>query len=86
MRLGGHVPQGTAVKRWIMRAKYCTKAGRKVRLPGRYTVARGDSLWLISEKHYDNGAKYPRIYRANRNKIADPDLIYPCQKFLVPRK
>ncbi len=86
MRLGGNIANGTAVKRWMMRTRYCRAAGRKVRLPGRYTVAKGDTLWEIAETHYDNGAKYPRIYRANRGRIADPDLIYPCQRFLVPRK
>jgi nucleoid-associated protein YgaU len=49
-------------------------------------VAKGDSLWRISQKHYYKGRLYTRIYRANRRKIADPDLIYPCQKFWVPRR
>lgn len=80
MRLGGPM-----VKGWRYRETACRASGRKVRLPGRYTVARGDSLWRISQKHYDNGRRYPRIWRANRHKIADPDLIYPCQRFKVPR-
>ena len=85
MGLGaGSVRGGPAVKRWVMRQTPCRYAGQKRKR--RYVVARGDSLWRISEKYYDNGAKYPRIYKANRDRIADPDLIYPCQRFRVPKR
>lgn len=87
MSLGAGSLQGTRVKGWSWHPGRCRYAGRRVeRLPGRYTVARGDSLWRISQKHYDTGRLYKRIYRANRHKIVDPDLIYPCQKFRVPRR
>ena len=85
MGLGaGSVRAGTAVKRWVMRDASCRYAGQK--LKRRYVVARGDSLWRISEKYYNRGSKYPRIYKANRDRIADPDLIYPCQRFRVPKR
>ncbi len=61
------------------------RAGRTVRLPGTYVVARGDTLWHISRRHYQRGYRYRRIYRANRRKIRDPHWIYPCQKFWLPR-
>ncbi len=64
----------------------CRFAGRIVRPPAYYTVARGDSLWRISARHYRAGRHYMMIYRANRSTIADPDLIYPCQRVLVPRR
>ncbi|MGE0053589.1 MAG: LysM peptidoglycan-binding domain-containing protein [Hyphomicrobium sp.] len=87
MGLGAGELRGAKVEGWSWRGGRCRFAGRRVRhLPGRYTVAKGDSLWRISEKHYDSGRYYKRIYRANRHKIADPDLIYPCQRFKVPRK
>lgn len=84
MSLGAGSIRGTAVKRWVWRAGHCRYAGQKQ--SKRYTVARGDSLWRISEKYYDQGSKYPRIYKANRDRINDPDLIYPCQKFRVPKR
>lgn len=85
MSLGaGSVRAGTAVKRWVLRDTSCRYAGQKRKR--RYVVARGDSLWRISEKYYNRGSKYPRIYKANRDRIADPDLIYPCQRFRVPKR
>lgn len=82
--------RGTAVKRFVYRvtegSRDCRAAGRTVRPPARYTVTSGDSLWRISDQHYSSGARWPRIYRANRDKISEPGLIYPCQRFLVPRR
>jgi len=51
-----------------------------------YTVVRGDCLWNIAKKkeHYGNGFAWPVIYKANRDQIKNPDLIYPKQMFKVP--
>jgi len=51
-----------------------------------YTVIRGDYLWKIAKKkeHYGNGFAWPVIYKANRDQIKDPDLIYPKQVFKIP--
>ena len=62
----------------------CRAAGRLVTPPAHYVVKRGDSLWRISERHYRKGRYYRVIYRANRGRIADPQLIYPCQRFFLP--
>ncbi len=57
-------------------------------LPKRYTVVKGDCLWKISGKEeiYADPIKWPRIYRANKDKIADPHWIYPDQVFSIPRE
>ena len=56
-------------------------------LPRSYTVVKGDYLIKISEMRriYSDKTAWKRIYRANRDKINDPNLIYPNQVFLIPR-
>ena len=51
-----------------------------------YTVVKGDCLWNIAKKkeHYGNGFAWPVIYKANRDQIKNPDLIYPKQTFKIP--
>lgn len=51
-----------------------------------YTVVKGDCLWNIAKKkeHYGNGFAWPVIYKANRDNIKNPDLIYPDQVFSIP--
>ncbi len=48
-----------------------------------YSVVRGDNLWDISGKDnvYGNSYQWPLIYKTNRSKIKDADLIYPGQVF-----
>ena len=52
--------------------------------PGYYTVRSGDTLWSIAQHYYGSGDLWPRIYNANRNLIANPNLIYPNQVLYVP--
>lgn len=56
-------------------------------LPTSWTVKRGESLYRISsyEEIYADGTKWHRIYRANRDKIEDPNLIYVDQILAIPR-
>lgn len=49
-----------------------------------YTVKKGDCLWNIAKKFYGNGALYTKIYDANTKKIANPNLIYVGQVFVIP--
>ena len=50
-----------------------------------YSVVRGDNLWNISGKEevYADPYQWPLIYKTNRDKIKDADLIYPGQVFDV---
>ena len=56
-------------------------------LPTQWTVKNGESLYKISnyEEIYADGTKWPRIYRANRDQIEDPNLIYVDQILAIPR-
>ncbi|MEW6652905.1 MAG: LysM peptidoglycan-binding domain-containing protein [Bacteroidota bacterium] len=51
-----------------------------------YEVVRGDHLWGIAKKkeHYANPFAWPIIYKANRDQIKNPDLIFPKQMFQIP--
>ncbi len=55
--------------------------------PTKYKVIKGDCLWVIAkmEKIYGDPYKWKKIYWANRDKIKNPDLIYPDQIFDIPR-
>jgi nucleoid-associated protein YgaU len=48
------------------------------------TVSRGDSLWSLSRNTYGAGTRYAVIYKANREQIRNPNLIYPGQIFVLP--
>ncbi len=48
------------------------------------TVQPGHTLWEISTNRYGEGKDYVRVFDANRDRIGDPDLIYPGQVFDLP--
>ena len=48
------------------------------------TVQPGYTLWGIARSNYGEGVLYVRVFEANRDRIRDPDLIYPGQVFTVP--
>jgi hypothetical protein len=49
-------------------------------------VQPGNSLWRLARLHFGQGARYTLIFTANRDRIKDPDLIYPGQIFDLPKQ
>ncbi|HLI11198.1 MAG TPA: Ig-like domain-containing protein [Alphaproteobacteria bacterium] len=49
-------------------------------------VQPGNSLWRLARRTYGEGLRYTVIYEANKDQIRDPNLIYPGQVFVVPKK
>ena len=47
-------------------------------------IQHGDTLWHIARRTYGDGLLFTDIYRANRNEIVDPNLIYPGQVVALP--
>lgn len=47
-------------------------------------VQPGHTLWALAESRYGDGVKYVQIFRANRDRIRNADLIYPGQVFDLP--
>lgn len=70
------------------RAAVATDRSNTVVVPNIDTrvVIRGDNLWQISRTTYGHGIRYTVIYKANRDQIRDPDLIYPGQIFVLPKQ
>lgn len=50
------------------------------------TVQPGATLWAIARDRYGEGQLYLQVFEANKDKIRDPDLIYPGQVFSVPEE
>ena len=49
-----------------------------------YTVVKGDCLWNIAKKLLGEGGRWQEIYNLNRDKISNPNLIYPGQVLALP--
>jgi murein DD-endopeptidase MepM/ murein hydrolase activator NlpD len=50
----------------------------------KYRVLPGDTLWGIAEKFYSNGLEWRRIYDANKERIKNPNLIFPFIVLMIP--
>ena len=48
------------------------------------TVQPGFTLWGIAQERLGDGVLYVQVFEANRDRIKDPDLIYPGQVFSLP--
>ena len=48
------------------------------------TVQPGATLWAIAKESYGAGIEYHKVFEANKERIRDPDLIYPGQVFEIP--
>jgi len=52
--------------------------------PRVYVVQPGDSLSKIAGAVYGDMNRWPEIFEANKDRIKDPNLIYPDQKLRIP--
>lgn len=50
-----------------------------------YKVVKGDSLWKISVRAFADGYQWTKLWSENKDKIKNPNLIYPDQEFTIPR-
>ena len=64
-------------------AAYLTSVDEPARI-NVVTVQPGNTLWAIARKRYGRGILYVRVFEENKDKIRNPDLIYPGQVFSLP--
>ena len=86
IKVSTDAPQG--MRGWSDPVKYLTDTTPVISQPAiseRYhRVLPGETLWSIAQRYYGNGAEWPRIFDANREKIGNPNLIRPLQNLLIP--
>jgi LysM repeat protein len=66
-----------------MAAAAAAGAGTKT-APRIYTVQQGDTLSRISKQFYGDANQYMRIFKANQDKLSDPDKIRPGLELVIP--
>jgi len=57
--------------------------GAKVVEAGKYTTKKGDTLWSISKKYYQNEYAWSAI--ANENKLANADMLVEGRVLIMPK-
>ena len=50
-----------------------------------YTVVKGDNLWKIAVRAYQDGYAWPKIYQANQDIVRNPGLIEVGWTLKIPR-
>lgn len=51
---------------------------------GVHIVKPGETLWQIALNLSGNPNRWPELYRANRDQIKDPSMLYPGQRLAIP--
>ncbi|MFE4018504.1 LysM peptidoglycan-binding domain-containing protein [Streptomyces sp. NPDC059101] len=54
--------------------------------PATYTVRTGDSLFNIADEELGDANRWTDLYKANKDQVHDPDLIYPGQRLDLPQQ
>jgi len=67
--------------------KKCPAPEEKAPPTREHVVKRGECLWWIAEYEdiYNDPFLWPLLYTANRDRIRNPDRIYPDQVLRIPR-
>ncbi len=58
----------------------------EARLPEYHKVEKGETLKIIAKKVYRDPEKWVLIYRANKNKIKNANIIHPGQILSIPKE
>jgi len=53
---------------------------------GYHTVQPGETLASIAKRHMGSAAREWDVFEANRDRMNDPEQIFPGQQLLIPRR
>jgi nucleoid-associated protein YgaU len=84
LRLLGHAPDGSEAGELAFEMRRA--APGELGPGGSFAVVPGNNLWHLARRSYGDGLRYVEIYRANRERIDNPDRIYPGQLLALPDK
>ena len=82
----GAIPNTPAVEKPKMQTAEVEKPKQIIRTGSSVIIRTGDNLWRVSRRILGRGIHYSTIYKANRQQIKDPELIFPGQIFKIPGK
>ena len=81
-------PQGENIRGYVNPEPYFEEKEPVISSPSYenkyHLVMPGDTLWGLAVKYYNNGTLWKKIYDANRDKIKNPQFIYPLQRLKIP--
>jgi len=68
-------------------AAYARRAEFERMFPSTYTVKNGETLADIARRHevFNDEFMWPLLYKANRDQIRDPKVVFPGQVLTIPR-
>ncbi len=67
---------------WVVSLGFCLASAAAE--PRVHEVAAGETLWTIAESNLGDAYLWPALYRANRDQIVDPAVVYPGQRLTLP--
>ena len=82
----GTIPNTVKVEKPKMQTAEVEKPKQIIRTGSSVIIRTGDNLWRVSRRILGRGIHYSTIYKANRQQIKDPELIFPGQIFKIPGK
>ena len=74
---------GTAVIGTVQGVREANNSPEPKQGTKKYTVKKGDTLWVIAKKYYGDGSKYSKI--AKENNLVDPNKINIGQVLIIPK-
>jgi len=80
----GELPGTVTATETIPAPEAAVSNGENMQAGGTYTVQKDDTLQKISKKIFGTYAKWYKIYKANKDKISNPNVLKPGTVLTIP--